>query len=230
MSIASHGGFSIIEYEGTGSNLTYPHGLSRAPEVVLNKSTSPSTNWIMYHSGISVADTGAVTAKEAYLSLNQNIMPQDDATQWNDTDPTTTLVSLGSGGAINGSGNTMISYCFAKTPGLIACGTYTGNGSDDGPVVIVDDGASGFRPTWVMCKRTDSTGNWPINDAARSPFNQTNLPLFADQTAVDGSGINMDFIANGFKIRNSSTTFNASSGTYIYLAFADQPFNLAKAR
>ena len=107
---------------------------------------------------------------------------------------------------------------------MIACGTYTGNGSSDGPMVVVDDGGSGFRPAWVMCKRTDSTGNWPVNDAVRSPYIPTNLPLFIDQSAADGSGINMDFIANGFKIRDSSVTFNASGGTYIYLAFAEHPF------
>ena len=138
---------------------------------------------------------------------------------WNNTAPTSSVFSIGSD---RDNDAAYIAYCFAKTPGLIACGTYTGNGSSDGPVVVVDDGGSGFRPAWVMCKRTDSTGNWPVNDAVRSPYNPTNSPLFIDQSAGDGSGINMDFIANGMKIRDSSTTVNASGGTYIYLCFSDQ--------
>ena len=230
MSIADHGGFSIVSYVGSGSdNLKYPHGLDRAPDMIMNKCTSDaSTNWVVYHSGINYATntSSAITAKEGYLSMNSASGAIDDATQWSDEDPTAELVTLGSGGAINGSANEMISYCFARVPGLIGIGSYTGNGSTDGPMVIVDDGASGFRPAWLMIKSVGAAGNWNIVDAARDPFNQISDGLRPNANIAEFSGQAMDFIANGFKLRLSGSDYNTSSQSYIYLAFADQEFSL----
>ena len=217
VSVASHGGFSIVKYDpGSGGSPgdTVGHGLSRAPNFIILKvlESVGDQNW-------SVGSDDIGWTNNLFLSLTN--AKSAGSGPWNNTAPTSSVFSIGSD---RDNDAAYIAYCFAKTPGLIACGTYTGNGSSDGPVVVVDDGGSGFRPAWVMCKRTDSTGNWPVNDAVRSPYNPTNLPLFIDQSAADGSGINMDFIANGFKIRDSSVTFNASGGTYIYLAFAEHPF------
>ena len=217
VSVASHGGFSIVKYDpGSGGSPgdTVGHGLSRAPNFIILKvlESVGDQNW-------SVGSDDIGWTNNLFLSLTN--AKSAGSGPWNNTAPTSSVFSIGSD---RDNDAAYIAYCFAKTPGLIACGTYTGNGSSDGPMVVVDDGGSGFRPAWVMCKRTDSTGNWPVNDAVRSPYNPTNLPLFIDQSAADGSGINMDFIANGFKIRDSSVTFNASGGTYIYLAFAEHPF------
>ena len=111
-------------------------------------------------------------------------------------------------------------------PGLIGIGGYTGNGSTDGPMVIVDDGASGFRPAWLMIKSVGASGNWNIVDAARDPFNQISDGLRANANIAEFSGQAMDFIANGFKLRLSGSDYNTSSQSYIYLAFADQEFSL----
>ena len=203
-------GFSVVKYTGTGSAATVGHGLSTAPSVVINKplgSGSTDPNWQVYH--IGVGPTKAIF-------LNLDIAPATGSGYWNNTAPTSTVFSIGTD---RDSATDYINYCFAEVEGYSKFGTYTGNNSSDGPVIHL-----GFKPAWVMCKRTDTSGNWPINDAIRSPYNPTNLPLFADQTAAAGSGINMDFIANGFKIRDTSVTFNASGGTYIYLAFAEHPF------
>ena len=226
VSVASHNGFSIVKYDpGSGGSAgdTVGHGLSRAPNFIILKvlESVGDQNW-------SVGSDDIGWTNNLFLSLTN--AKSAGSGPWNNTAPTSSVFSIGSD---RDNDAAYIAYCFAKTPGLIACGTYTGNGSSDGPVVVVDDGGSGFRPAWVMCKRTDSTGNWPVNDAVRSPYNPTNSPLFIDQSAADGSGINMDFISNGFKIRDSSVTFNASGGTYIYLAFAEHPFGgdtVAQAR
>ena len=150
----------------------------------------------------------------------------DDATQWSDEDPTAELVTLGSGGAINGSANEMISYCFAKTPGLIGIGHYKGNSNADGPYVVIDDGASGFRPAWLMTKRVGGTENWFMKDAARGPSNVNQPNLLADSANATGSGSGIDFLANGFKVRVTSNSVNANGENIVYLAFSDQAFQL----
>ena len=155
----------------------------------------------------------------------------DDATQWSDEDPTAELVTLGSGGAINGSANEMISYCFAKTPGLIGIGHYKGNSNADGPYVVIDDGASGFRPAWLMTKRVGGTENWFIKDAATNgPDGNEGNPhqtnLLADSANATGSGSGIDFLANGFKVRVTSNSVNANGENIVYLAFSDQAFQL----
>ena len=226
VSAASHGGFSIITYTGNGSaGATIGHGLSKAAEFQMFRRRNTGND---FHVGTNI--TGSIIGAELNNTTNSIGGGAVGAavTAFN-----ATTTALAASGVVNDVDDTYVSYAFARTPGFIGIGAYTGNGSANGPMVVVDDGASGFRPAWVMCKRIDSTGNWAINDSARSTYNPTNLPLFADQTAADGSGINMDFIANGFKIRDSSTTFNASGGTYIYLAFAEQPFGgatVAQAR
>ena len=124
----------------------------------------------------------------------------------------------------NASGNLLVFYAFAKTPGLIGIGSYLGNGSTDGPYVVVDDGGSGFRPAWVIFKRSDSTSSWVIQDAVRNTYNPVSNYLTTGADAEGTSGVDVDFTANGFKIRTISNSHNTSGGKYIYLAFAEYPF------
>ena len=115
----------------------------------------------------------------------------------------------------------MIAYAFAEVEGFSKFGNYTGNGSTDGPFVWC-----GFRPAWVMTKKTNATGNWYMNDSARSPANPTSsfgANLYADLTNAE-SGSGMDILSNGFKIRNTDSSQNTSGGTYIFMAFAENPF------
>ena len=127
---------------------------------------------------------------------------------------------------VNFNTATYVTYCFARTPGLIAVGSYVGNASTDGPYVVVDDGGSGFRPAWLLYKNVSSAGSWGIVDAVRSPYNQMARYLLADNANAEGTDTsnNFDFTANGFKVRSSNGDCNGSGNTIIYLAFAEYPF------
>jgi hypothetical protein len=129
-------------------------------------------------------------------------------------------------GFANNSGN-MVAYCFAPVAGYSSFGSYTGNGSTDGPFVY-----TGFRPRWVMVKRTDSTGNWTIKDTSRPGYNVTNLNLFPNLANAETTEYTVDLLSNGFKVRETAfpNDWNASGGTYIYAAFAESPFQYARAR
>jgi hypothetical protein len=110
---------------------------------------------------------------------------------------------------------------------LQALGSYTGNGSADGPFVY-----TGFRPAWVLFKAATSGGDWVIEDVARSPTNQMDARLFPstfDEETSNGNG-NIDYLSNGFKLRNSHSLMNTSAETYIYMAFASNPFKYSLAR
>jgi hypothetical protein len=227
VSAAAHGGFSIGTYTGTGANATIGHGLSSAPGFIMIKkrSTSPDQSWANYHDAIGATK---------WISLNNTWAATPDSTIFNDTDPTSSVFSVGTGNNTNNSGGTYVFYAFARVPGLIGIGSYVGNGSADGPYVVVDDGASGFRPAFVMWKDTTSTWNWWINDSTRSTYNPVSgNELQPNLTNTEGGGMTMDYTANGFKVRNSSLNINKSGDTFIYLAFAEHPFggeDVAQAR
>jgi hypothetical protein len=227
VSVAAHGGFSIGTFTGTGANATVGHGLSSAPEFVIFKNRSAATSWQSWHSGLTAGD---------YTIYLDSTQAQSDQTgfAWQSTPPSSSVITLGTQSGANGSSNSMVFYAFAKTPGLIGIGSYIGNGSTDGPYVVVDDGGSGFRPAWVIFKRIDSTSSWVIQDAVRNTYNPVSNYLISNGTDAEGtSGVDVDFTANGFKIRTISNSHNTSGGTYIYLAFAEHPFggeDVAQAR
>jgi hypothetical protein len=156
-----------------------------------------------------VNTTGAATSSTAYF---------------NGTTPTSNVFSIGTQTNINASGETYVAYCFAPITGYSAFGSYTGNGSADGPFVYC-----GFRPRWVMLKRTDSTSDWYIWDTSRDTYNVETNTLLADTSGAETSATSIDDLSNGFKCR-SATVVNASTGTYIYAAFAENPFNYSLAR
>ena len=148
--------------------------------------------------------------------------------KWNGTVPAATVFSVGTDSGTNGSGNTNVAYCFAAIAGYSAFGSYTGNGSADGPFVYC-----GFRPRFILIKRYDSGAEgWYIEDTSRSPYNvmQTYLSPNSSAAETTASFCNIDSLSNGFKIRNSDSAFNASGGSYIYAAFAENPFNYSLAR
>ena len=153
----------------------------------------------------------------------------DDKTNgsaFNSTAPTTSVFSIGVNDATNAAED-YVFYAFAKTPGLIASGAYTGNGDADGPSVVVDDGGAGFRPAWIMFKNISADGYaWSIFDVARDTYNPSDTALAANNTTTDSSvaSYKHDILANGFKIRGNSGETNGSGNTIIYLAFAENPF------
>jgi len=213
-------GFSVVTYTGVGNaGDTVGHGLGVAPRMIIIKWRTGGTtqDWIVYHASIGATK---------FLELNTTDAEATSSTRFNDTAPSSTVFTLGTNSTVNASTYTYVAYCFAAVPGYSAFGSYTGNGSADGPFVYL-----GFRPRYVMIKRTDSTSDWTIYDTSRSTYNQMNLALYANLSNAEGTTIIViDTVSNGIKIRNSNADTNASGGTYIYAAFAEFPFQFANAR
>ena len=219
VSVASHGGFSIVKYDpGSGGSPgdTVGHGLSRTPNYIILKALENvgDTNW-------SVGSDDIGWTNNIFLNLNNARSAGSGA--WNNTAPGSSVFTIGSDTDNN---TAYIAYCFAKTPGLIACGKYAGNNSTDGPFVQVDDGGSGFKPAWIMIKNITSAGNWFIYDNQRNTHNVVNAYLIADgaDTEATSGPVQLDFTANGFKLRSTNDGTNGSSDTYVYLAFSENPF------
>lgn len=208
-------GFSVVSYTATGSNATVGHGLGVAPSMIILKNTaSGTTNWPVYHVSTTAAGSTFLNATNAYAA---------SATMFNSTAPTSAVFSVGTNA--NVVAGATIAYCFAPVAGYSAFGSYTGNGSTDGPFVYL-----GFRPRFVMYKRTDTTGNWIIYDAARSTYNQPAAALYPNLVNVEDTSHPSDFLSNGFKLRSTGADSNASGGTFIFMAFAENPFKYANAR
>lgn len=213
-------GFSIVTYTGTGANATVGHGLSVAPSMIIVKkrSSATSSNWMVWHTSIG---TGYV--------LNLNNTSASGATYWNNTAPTTTVFSLDNNANYNSNTDTFVSYCFAAIAGYSAFGSYVGNGSTDGPFIY-----TGFRPRFIMAKcssNTTASTVWTIWDTSRSPYNASVNELYPNSNIaefVDTDGI--DILSNGFKPKRNSEYANFSGWTYIYMAFAENPFKYALAR
>ena len=206
-------GFSIVSYTGNGSaGETVGHGLGSKPKVIIVKIRSTTDHWIFYHE-----DTGAT--KNLRLNTTDGLITAGGP--FNNTEPTSSLFTLGSGSATNTNSATFIAYCFAEKKGYSKFGSYTGNGSTDGTFVY-----TGFRPAWVMSKRTNSSGNsWRIFDNKRPGFNTSSMNfVHANLTNSEDTGDVMDLNSNGFKIRTNSTDQNTSGSVYIYMAFAEAPF------
>jgi hypothetical protein len=185
--------------------------------MVILKRRNGTEAWPVYHSGMPSA--------AYYMRLNATDAQDTAASFMNNTAPSSTVFTLGNGGFSNTSGSTYVAYCFAPIAGYSAFGGYTGNGSTDGPFIY-----TGFRPRFVMIKRSDSTSDWFIFDSARQPNNQMSDVLFPNLSNAETGSYPIDFVSNGFKNRNSAGVPNTSGGTFIYMAFAENPFKYALAR
>ena len=219
VSANTEAGFSIVSYTGNGTaGATVGHGLASTPEFFITKRRSQTDPWQTY-----VASLGATKR----IELNATSGAITSTASFNDTEPNSSVFTLGSGGYGNASSATYIAYCFHSVDGYSRVGTYTGNGSTDGPFVY-----TGHRVAWLLVKRTSAVEDWHIYDNTRSPENVMKKVLFpnlSDAEATYSSG-NVDFLSNGFKWRNTGGSYNASGSTYIYLAFAEQPFKYSNAR
>jgi len=209
-------GFSVVTYTGNGGTGTVGHGLGVAPSMMIVKARSSAQNWPVYH--ISLGQD-----KIIYLSLTNT--PDTTSGFWGASGPSSTVLSVTSNNLINGTGITYVAYCFAPVAGYSAFGSYTGNGSADGPFVYL-----GFRPRFLMMKRTDVAADWWIQDTSRNPSNAVNKQLYANAADADSTDNWSDILSNGFKIRNTYGGNNASGGTFIYMAFAEVPFKFANSR
>lgn len=215
-------GFSVVTYAGTGANATVGHGLGVAPSMIIVKSrTNGNANygWGVYHKYDNA------TPQNGILVLNSTQGFTTDATGWNNTAPTSSVFSIGTGLYVNGSSNNFVAYCFSEVTGFSKFGSYTGNGSADGPFVYC-----GFRPRYVLTKRTDTTGNWFVWDTARNTYNVVGEELYPSLSNAGSTATDLDVLSNGFKFRGTTADYNASGGTYIFMAFAESPFNYSRAR
>jgi hypothetical protein len=213
-------GFSIVTYTGTGSQATIGHGLNAAPGLIIAKRRDSTSNWDVYHSALG---------KDNTIFLNSTSAVIADSNHWGTATPNSTVFgAIGAGAANNAAnGSTQVAYCFAPVAGYSSFGSYTGNGSADGPFVY-----TGFRPRWVMIKSTSTTG-WAILDAARNTYNLANNQLFphaSDAELTSPDYFTADFLSNGFKLRTTNSASNTSAQSYIYAAFAESPFAYARAR
>lgn len=214
-------GFSVVKWTGTGSVGTIGHGLGVAPKMIIGKRTDGTSNWFVYHD--SLGNTKG-------LNLNTTDAAGTNSGWWNNTSPTSSVFTIGS--YETNSGSPFVAYCFSEVAGYSKFGSYTGNGntSGDGTFVYL-----GFRPRFVMIKRTDTAGfGWYIRDTARDTYNVGQNYLDASSSASEGSGTvaGLDYLSNGFKLKNTAASdgINASGGTYIYMAFAESPFKYALGR
>jgi len=206
-------GFSIVSYTGSGSAATVKHGLSTTPNMMIIKNRPTSTkDWQVYSPVNDPTDA---------LALNQTDATGDSDVYWNDTAPTSSVFSVKSG-ATNTDGAATIGYIFSNRQGFSKFATYTGSGSVNGPVIF-----TGFSPALVILKRTNSSNHWIMFDNKRDPHNEAIGTLYPSQSVVEdrGTGANdIDFLANGFKIREDNGECNGDGDSYIYMAFAQQPF------
>jgi len=217
-------GFSIVSFTATGSNpSTIGHGLGVAPDLIILKVRNSGTgDWLVYHhENTSAPETD-------YLVLHSTLGTSDYPV-WADTAPTSSVFSLGTYSQ-NVNGYTFIAYCFAEVEGFSKFGSYTGNNSNDGPFVY-----TGFRPAFLLVKDANTTGYWPIYDSARMSYNAIKEYVMTNSSNAETSlgTENVDFLSNGFKLRANNANSgqnNVSGNTYIYMAFAENPFKYANAR
>ena len=219
-------GFSVVTWTGTGSGATnVGHGLSALPQFVLVKKRNAAEGWYV----AAYANQGLNYAYHLFLNTTGISSGSNDPyILGNQTSLTSNVLQLADGVSGNGgnqTGTTYVAYCWAPVAGYSKFGSYTGNGSADGPFIY-----TGFRPRWIMFKRTDATQNWQIFDTARDIANPEVTALYANLANADGTGYVIDYLSNGFKPRSADGGYNASGGTYIYAAFAESAFNFATAR
>ena len=212
-------GISILTYTGTGANATVGHGLGVAPKMLIVKKRDDFTNWPVYHADLTSAAWN--------LFLNTFAPQGNDTTTWNSTAPSASVFSVGGNGNSNANGASHVAYCFAEVPGFSRIGSYVGNGSANGPFVYC-----GFRPRWVLVKRISSGADvhWVLMDGQRSLQNVVDRALFPSNPNAEATVAVYDFTANGFKIQTSDGGANTSAVTYAFLAFAEAPLKLARAR
>ena len=212
-------GFSIVSYTGAGAT-TYGHGLGATPNVIIIKKRtddSGNNNWFVYHDKVITAGG----SNKSFLTLNETGALSANGSATTFTSVSSTTFGVGTDDIISESSHTFIAYCLAEKQGYSKFGSFTGNGSTDGTFVY-----TGFKPAFVLTKKSTETSEWHIYDNKRDTINPNSNVLSPNLTAVDSINANCDtnFLSNGFKLRNNNDNRNDSGETHIYMAFAENPF------
>jgi len=222
VSASPESGFSIVSYTLNGTTFTVGHGLNKEPEMILVKNRDTTNNWDVFH---------YVLGEGVRIKLNSSDTPDSSSQVWNNTAPTSTVFYGDSAWWTDPSTSNLIAYCFHSVEGYSKFGSYTGNGSSDGPFVY-----TGFRPAFVMIRQIANAGDWIIWDTKRDPYNVSKQLLYANLSNSEQDGISnrtpdviIDILSNGFKARETNNDYNATE-TYIYMAFAENPFKFTNAR
>ena len=202
-------GFDMVGYTGDGqANRTFNHSLGVTPEHIWFKRTDATNNWINYDKKLGTGH---------YLTFNLNSSSDSASGAW--CTPGSSSVQLNQAfTATNENTATYMAYCFASVQGYLKVGSYTGNGNANGTFVY-----TGFRPAWIITKKSNSAGNWVIVDTKRDGYNGANDTLQANVTDAESGGNRHDIVSNGFKARSTSAYSNSSGDTFIYMAIAEQP-------
>ena len=213
-SFSAAAGFSILKYTGNGvAGGIIAHGLGVTPTFILIKRTDGSNDWAVYHQGMD-----ATAPEDYYMKLNTNAARGDNNSFWNDTAPDSVNFTVGDSGDTNGSSSVYVAYCFTNIQGYSKFGAYVGNGDADGPMIF-----TGFQPGWVLIKKTSGTADYQLVDNKRLGYNSANYELYPNTPAVQGPGLYIDILSNGFKIIHTSSNVNTDGGDYVYAAFAQNP-------
>ena len=202
-------GHSIVTYTGTGSAGTVQHGLGSAPAAIIIKDRSEASAWIVFHQNIG---------NGAYVKLNDTIAATNESSHFNNTDPTSSVFTVGTSTNVNKDGNNYVAYCFCEKKGYSKFGEYKGNGSSDGAFVY-----TGFKPALVFAKQTNTSRSWTWVDDKRGAGSSSTKALVPNETGTE-ENIDVDFLANGFKWKQNHTAANEDGGTYRYFCWGTHPF------
>ena len=216
-SVNSNAGFSIVSFTGTGSNATIGHGLSQAPDWIIFKNRDATTSWLVYHQGLG---------NEKALYLESTSAPTDSASFFQDTDPTSTVFSVGTHADPNGNTNRIIAYCFHDVAGYSKFGSYTGNGSAGQAIT------TGFKPDFILIRSTVGTDNWRLYDTRRGIKEGGYLEPNRTDTDDTSNAPSLTITSTGFTIAAGGVTNgdNANGNLYLYMAFAKNvPMNTTLA-
>ena len=214
-SVNTTSGISIIRYQGNGtSGHTIPHHLGTTPTVMMVKNlTRSEANWSNYQSDFWVS------GGNQYIDLNRNAAVAADAAMWNNTQPSSSVFTVGNNERSNNSDHFFINYLFTPIQGYSKFSSYIGNGSSDGTFCF-----TGMKPSFVMLKNTTRAASWLMFDNKRLGYNVDNNEVVANTSAAEETYDQLDFLSNGFKMRTNGTSINLNGDTYIYMCFADNPF------
>ena len=214
VSVNQTAGFSIVSYTSTGSNATVGHGLNAVPGLMIIKRRSGDTeNWVVYHKFFGATK---------FVKLNSTDAVSTSSTRFNNTEPTSSVFSVGTSGDTNGGTSPFIAYCFVEKQGYSKFGNYTGNGNSNGAFVY-----TGFKPAFVIVKmyEANSNGNWTMHDNKRPGYNPTNKTLYPGRNYSEDTGLGrgMELFSNGFKFTGNDEG-NTTDQEFIFWAFAENPF------